>query len=75
MLQVFHLDVAKVDLDVAYVAMTIHACFKHIFQVHLFQTYVAVFYLDVLNVDLGEYMFHMLHSPYYYCWGHHRASA
>jgi hypothetical protein len=39
MLQVFHLDVAKVDLDVAYVAMTIHACFKRMF--HLFQTYVA----------------------------------
>jgi hypothetical protein len=33
MLQVFHLDVAKVDLDIAYVAMTIHACFKHMFQV------------------------------------------
>jgi hypothetical protein len=26
--KVFHLDVAIVDLDVAYVAMTIHACFK-----------------------------------------------
>jgi hypothetical protein len=37
MLQVFHLDVAKVDMDVAYVAMTIHACFKSMFQVfHLF---------------------------------------
>ena len=31
MLQVFHLDIAKVDLDVAYVVMTIHACFKHMF--------------------------------------------
>ena len=31
MLQVFHLDVAEVDLDVAYVAMAIHACFKNIF--------------------------------------------
>jgi len=41
-LQVFHLDVVKEDLDVAYVAMPIHACFKHIFQVfQLFQTYVA----------------------------------
>ena len=28
MLQVFNLDVAKVDLDVAYVVMTIHACLK-----------------------------------------------
>jgi hypothetical protein len=41
-LQVFHLNVAKVDLNVAYVAMTIYACFKQMFQVfHLFQTYVA----------------------------------
>ena len=28
MLQVFHLNVTKVDLDVAYVAMAIQACFK-----------------------------------------------
>ena len=28
MLQVFYLDVAKVDLDVAYVVMAIHVCFK-----------------------------------------------
>jgi hypothetical protein len=39
MLQVFHLDIAKVDLNVAYVVMTIHACFKHMFQV--FQMYVV----------------------------------
>jgi len=42
MLQVFSLDVAKVDLDVAYVAMTIHACFNRMFHVfYQFQTYVA----------------------------------
>jgi hypothetical protein len=42
MLQVFHTYVAKVDLDVAYVAMPIHACFNRIFQVfYLFQMYVA----------------------------------
>jgi hypothetical protein len=36
------MDVAKVYLDVAYVVMVIHACFKSIFQVfHLFWTYVA----------------------------------
>jgi hypothetical protein len=41
-LQVFHLDIAKVDIDVAYVAMVVHACFKRIFLVfYLFQTYVA----------------------------------
>jgi hypothetical protein len=39
MFQVFHLDVAKVDLDAAYVAMAIHACFKRTF--YLFHTYVA----------------------------------
>jgi hypothetical protein len=33
----FCLDVAKVDLDVAYVTMATHACFKSMFQVfHLF---------------------------------------
>jgi hypothetical protein len=31
MLQVFHLDVAQVDLDIAYVAMAIQACFKNMF--------------------------------------------
>ena len=30
-LQVFHLDVAKVDLVVTYVTMAIHICFKRIF--------------------------------------------
>jgi hypothetical protein len=34
MLQVFHLDVAKVDPDVAYVSMSIHMCCKR-------YTYVA----------------------------------
>jgi hypothetical protein len=33
MLQVFHLDVAKVDLDIAYAAISIHAGFKRMFQV------------------------------------------
>ena len=42
MLQLFHLDVAEVDLDVTYVATVIHECFKHMFQVfHLFQMYVV----------------------------------
>ena len=27
-LQVFHIDVAKVDRDIAHVAMAIHICFK-----------------------------------------------
>ena len=42
MFQVFHVDVAKVDRDVAYVAMTIHVCCKRLFQLfQLFQTDVA----------------------------------
>jgi hypothetical protein len=41
-LHVFYLDVVKVDLDVAHVAMVIHVCFKCMFQIFLlFQTYVA----------------------------------
>jgi hypothetical protein len=42
MLQVFHLDVVKVDLDVAYVVMAIYACFKRMFQV--FQLFLVVCY-------------------------------
>jgi hypothetical protein len=38
MLQIFHLDVSKVDLDVAHVSMAIHACFKCFI---CFQTYIA----------------------------------
>ena len=41
-LQVFHLDVAKIDLDIAYVVMTKYACCKPMFQVfQVFHTYVA----------------------------------
>ena len=51
--QVFHMDVAKVDQDVAYVASVSEACCKRLFKmVHLSQTYVAsVFYLDVARVS------------------------
>jgi hypothetical protein len=43
MLQVFHINVVKVDRDVAYVAMAIHINCKRVFQMfHQFiQTYVA----------------------------------
>jgi len=42
MLQAFHLNVAKVDLDVIYAAIAIHACFNRMFQVfHLFHIYVV----------------------------------
>jgi hypothetical protein len=52
MLQVFHVDVAKVDQDVAYVAMVIHICCKHLFLMfQLFQTYDAHVYLGVAYVS------------------------
>jgi hypothetical protein len=51
---VFHMDVAKVDQNVAYVAKCfLEACCKRLFKIfHLFQMYVAsVFYLDVVYVS------------------------
>jgi energy-converting hydrogenase Eha subunit C len=53
MLQVFRIDVAKVDRDVAYVASVSEACRNRLFiMLYLFQTYVAsVFYLDVAHVS------------------------
>jgi hypothetical protein len=51
MLQVFHLNVAKVDLDVAYVTLAIHACFRAYFI--CFRRMLQVFYLNVSKVDLG----------------------
>jgi uncharacterized membrane protein len=43
MLQVFYTDVAKLDYDVAHVAMVVHICWKLLFLMfHLFfPTYVA----------------------------------
>ena len=64
MLQKFHMDVAKVDRDVAYVASVSEACCKSLFKMfHLFQTkrflsgccicfthMLQVFYLNVAYV-------------------------
>jgi hypothetical protein len=37
MLQVFHMDVVKVDRDVSYIAMVVHLCCKRMFEMfHLF---------------------------------------
>jgi hypothetical protein len=42
MFQVFRMDVAKVDPNVAHVVMAIHVCCKSLLKMfHLFQTYVA----------------------------------
>jgi hypothetical protein len=47
MLQVFHLDVAKVNRDVAYVAIAIHVCCKCLFQMfHLFFRHKLQVYLS-----------------------------
>ena len=54
MLQLFHMDVAKVDRHVAYVAMVVHVCCKLPFPMfHMFfQTYVtSMFILYVAYVS------------------------
>jgi hypothetical protein len=62
-LQVFYIDVAKLNRDVAHVAMTIHECFKCMFQMfQLFQTYVASVHLDVAKVDLDVAYTYMLQA-------------
>jgi hypothetical protein len=51
---VLHIDVAKVDQDIAYVAMVVYVCCKLLFPMFylFFHTYVAsVFYLDVAYVS------------------------
>jgi hypothetical protein len=51
-LQVLRMDVAKVDRDVADVAIAIHVCCKRLFKMfHLFfRCILQVFYLDVIDV-------------------------
>jgi hypothetical protein len=54
MLQGVRMDIAKVDRDVAYVAMVVHLCCKLLSPMfHLFfQTYIAsMFHLDVAYVS------------------------
>jgi hypothetical protein len=37
MFQLFHVDVAKVDQNIAYVAIVVHVCYKRLFPMfHLF---------------------------------------
>ena len=50
----FHMDVAKVDWDIAYAASVLEAYCKRLFKVfHLFQTYVA---------SVLIWMLHMFHT-------------
>jgi hypothetical protein len=59
MLQMFHVDVAKVDQDITYVAMPIHVYCKRLFQIfQLFHKYVA----RVL------WVLHMFHTLCCKCW-------
>jgi hypothetical protein len=52
---VFHIDIAKVDRDVAYIAMAVHICCKLLFPIFdlFFQTYVAIVFI---------WMLHMFHT-------------
>jgi hypothetical protein len=49
MLQMFHLDVRKVYLGVAYVAMATHTCFKCFI---CFRRMLQMFHLDISKADL-----------------------
>jgi hypothetical protein len=83
MLQAFHMDVAKVNLDVAYVLQWLHTCFKcfHVFckcfkcmfaSILVFGRMLQVFHLDVTKINL---VLHMLQwNPHTAiircsCWG------
>ena len=52
MFQAFHADIAKVDQDVAYVAMVVHVCCKRLFPIfHLcFRTYVTSVFIWMLHI-------------------------
>jgi hypothetical protein len=49
MLQVFQMNVAKVDRDVAYVAMVVHICCKGLFLM-FHRTYVANVFICMLHM-------------------------
>ena len=60
-----HLDVAKVDQDVAHVAMAIHVCFKCMFYV--FQTYVLSVSSGCCKSRSGCYMYMHVASVCFKC--------
>jgi hypothetical protein len=56
-------DVAKVDLNVTYVAIDIHVCCKYLFRMfHLLQTYVASAFIWML-----QWLYIYVASVYYKC--------
>jgi hypothetical protein len=48
-LQIFHMDVAKVDRDAAYVATVVYVCCKLLFQIYLDVAYVFTTVSSVAN--------------------------
>jgi hypothetical protein len=51
MLQVFYTDIAKVDRDVAHVAMIVHVCCKLLFLIfHLFFMYITSVFIWMLRM-------------------------
>jgi hypothetical protein len=52
MLQVFYMNVVKVDRDIAYVTMVVHGCCKLLFpMLHLFfQTHVTSVFIWILHL-------------------------
>jgi hypothetical protein len=63
MLQVFRIGVAKVDPDIAYIAMAMLICFKYMFQMlSVSDVCFKCFHLDVTKVDLDVAYTYMLHA-------------
>jgi hypothetical protein len=55
MLQLFYIDVAKVDQDVAYIAIVVHVCYKC-----LLPMFHLCFWMYVTSVFI--WMLHMFHT-------------
>jgi hypothetical protein len=72
MLQIFHIDVAKVDRDVAYVVMVVHVCCNLLFPMfHLFFSDVCskcvwldVAYVSHIYCKYFIWMLHMFHNGF-----------
>jgi hypothetical protein len=60
-LQVFHIDVAKVDRDVPYVAMVVHVCCKRLLKVlHTYVESVFIWMLHMFYTYVGNVFIWML---------------
>jgi hypothetical protein len=71
----FHMDVAKVDQDVAHVAMAVHVCCKRLFQMfHLFFfdvcckcVYFDVPYVSHICCKCFIWMLHVFCNGFFKC--------